>query len=413
MDAKTGDIGGCPMKDTKVRSLLGRTNKDWWPEALPVDMLHQHGASPDPMGDGLRLCRGLQQARLPGAESGPDRADDRQPAMVAGRLWPLRAVLDPHGLARGWDLSQRPTGGAAPIAGSSASLRSIQLAGQRQPRQGAAPAVADQAEVRPVDQLGRPVHPRRQCRHRIDGRAGVRLRRRPQGRLSSRRATSIWGAEENWVNAGRQDPHQPEELPELEGPLAAIQMGLIYVNPGRAGRQSRPAAVGARHQVDLPAHGDESGRDSRAHRRRPRLRQGARRGPAETSAPRRRRGHPPAGPRLAQRMTSGSASTPSPAGIEGAWSNNPTKWAENYFRLLFKYEYELVTSPAGAQQWQPINPKPEDMAPDARDPSKRVPTMMTTADMALKMDPEFRAISERFRDDQGRSRTPSPAPGSS
>ncbi|MEO7635927.1 MAG: peroxidase family protein, partial [Sphingomicrobium sp.] len=89
------------------------------------------------------------------------------------------------------------------------------------------------------------------------------------------------------------------------------------------------------------------------------------------------------------------------SGIEGAWSNNPTKWSGDYFRLLFKYDYELVKSPAGAQQWQPVNPAPEDMAPDARDPHKRVPTMMTTADMALKMDPEFRAISERFRDDQG------------
>ena len=68
--------------------------------------------------------------------------------------------------------------------------------------------------------------------------------------------------------------------------------------------------------------------------------------------------------------------------------------------MLFKYDYELTESPAGAKQWQPVNPDPEDMAPDARDPIKRVPTMMTTADMALKMDPEFRAISERFRDDQ-------------
>ncbi|HEV2043450.1 MAG TPA: peroxidase family protein, partial [Sphingomicrobium sp.] len=88
------------------------------------------------------------------------------------------------------------------------------------------------------------------------------------------------------------------------------------------------------------------------------------------------------------------------SGIEGAWSNNPTRWGGDYFRLLFKYDYELVESPAGAKQWQPVNASPEDMAPDARDPNKRVPTMMTTADMALKMDPEFRAISERFRDDQ-------------
>jgi catalase-peroxidase len=79
--------------------------------------------------------------------------------------------------------------------------------------------------------------------------------------------------------------------------------------------------------------------------------------------------------------------------------NTPTQWSENYFRLLLDYEYELVRSPAGAQQWQPINQREEDMAPAAHDPSKRVPTMMTTADMALKMDPEFRKISEKFRND--------------
>ena len=87
------------------------------------------------------------------------------------------------------------------------------------------------------------------------------------------------------------------------------------------------------------------------------------------------------------------------SGIEGSWVNTPTQWSENYFRLLLDYEYELVRSPAGAQQWQPINQKPEDMAPAAHDPSKRVPTMMTTADMALKMDPEFAMISEKFRND--------------
>ena len=87
------------------------------------------------------------------------------------------------------------------------------------------------------------------------------------------------------------------------------------------------------------------------------------------------------------------------SGIEGSWVNTPTKWSENYFRLLLDYDYELVRSPAGAQQWQPVNQKTEDMAPAAHDPSKRVPTMMTTADMALKMDPEFRAISEKFRND--------------
>ena len=99
----------------------------------------------------------------------------------------------------------------------------------------------------------------------------------------------------------------------------------------------------------------------------------------------------------ADEIASGNITT---SGIEGAWSNNPTQWGGDYFRILFKYDFELVKSPAGANQWQPINPDYEDMAPDARDPNKRVPTMMTTADMALKNDPEYRKISEKFRDNQ-------------
>ena len=84
------------------------------------------------------------------------------------------------------------------------------------------------------------------------------------------------------------------------------------------------------------------------------------------------------------------------SGIEGAWSNNPTQWSHDYFRLLFKYDYELTQSPAGANMWTPVNPDPEDMAPDARDPNKKVPTIMTTADMALKRDPDYAKISKRF-----------------
>jgi catalase-peroxidase len=86
------------------------------------------------------------------------------------------------------------------------------------------------------------------------------------------------------------------------------------------------------------------------------------------------------------------------SGLEGAWTPTPTKWSNNYFHMLLDYEYELVRSPAGAKQWQPKDVKPEDMAPAAHTPGKRVPTMMTTADMAFREDPEFRKISEHFRD---------------
>jgi catalase-peroxidase len=87
------------------------------------------------------------------------------------------------------------------------------------------------------------------------------------------------------------------------------------------------------------------------------------------------------------------------SGIEGAWTPTPIIWDDTFFHMLLDYEYELVKSPAGAQQWQPVNQKPEDMAPGAHSPGRRLPTMMTTADMAFKLDPEYRNISERFRAD--------------
>jgi catalase-peroxidase len=85
------------------------------------------------------------------------------------------------------------------------------------------------------------------------------------------------------------------------------------------------------------------------------------------------------------------------SGLEGPWTPTPTKWSMAYFHMLLDYEYELVRSPAGAKQWQPKNQKPEDMAPGAHSPDRRVPTMMTTADLAFKMDPKYREVCERFR----------------
>jgi catalase-peroxidase len=84
------------------------------------------------------------------------------------------------------------------------------------------------------------------------------------------------------------------------------------------------------------------------------------------------------------------------SGIEGAWKPNPTKWDMGYFDMLFGYEWELVKSPAGAHQWQPKNCRPEHMIPDAHDPSKKAPPMMTTADLSLRFDTIYEKISRRF-----------------
>jgi catalase-peroxidase len=189
---------------------------------------------------------------------------------------------------------------------------------------------------------------------------------------------------------------------QIEGPLAAIQMGLIYVNP--EGPQGNPhddegmardmketfarMAMNDEETVALTAGGHTFGK---AH------------GNGDPST----LGRAPAGADLAAQgfgWVSGEAhggigEHTVTSGIEGAWTNTPKEWSENYFRLLLDYDYELVKSPAGANQWQPINQKEEDMAPAAWDPNLKVPTMMTTADMALKRDPAYRAISEKFRND--------------
>ena len=209
-----------------------------------------------------------------------------------------------------------------------------------------------------------------------------------------------WGAEEKWVSEGAETRIQPDRELELEHPLAAIQMGLIYVNPEGPGGVPDPLqsardikitfermAMSPEETVALTAGGHTFGK---AH--------GAGDPSLVDSAPE-AADISLQGLGWASAHESGFGEHTITSGIEGSWVNTPTQWSEKYFRLLLDSESELVRSPAGAQQWQPIDQKPEDMAPAAHDPTKRVPTMMTTADIALKADPEFREISERFRND--------------
>ena len=210
-----------------------------------------------------------------------------------------------------------------------------------------------------------------------------------------------WGSEEQWVGQdGNKTRILPEEQLELEEPLAAIQMGLIYVNPEGPG--GVPDALQSARDIKITFE-----RMAMNHEETVALTAGG-----HTFGKAHGAGDPslvdvaPEGADIALQglgwsnsFETGLGEHTITSGIEGAWVNTPTTWSENYFRLLLDYEYELVRSPAGAKQWQPVNQREEDKAPAAHDPSKRVPTMMTTADMALKVDPEFRAISEKFRND--------------
>ena len=201
-----------------------------------------------------------------------------------------------------------------------------------------------------------------------------------------------WGAENTWLGDKRYSGER-----ELENPLAAVQMGLIYVNPeGPNGQPSVLAsardiretfarmAMNDYETVALTAGGHTFGKTHGA-------------GSASEVGP-----EPEGAPLEAMGLgwlsshKSGKGDDTITSGIEGAWTANPTKWDMGYFDVLFGYDWDLVKSPAGAWQWVPINPRPEHLAPAAHDPSKKVTTIMTTADMAMRMDPAYEKISRHF-----------------
>ena len=401
MDAKTGSMdGGCPVPHGQARSLLGRTNKDWWPDALPIDMLHQHGVSPDPMGEDFDYAEAFKQLDYQAL-----KADLTALMTDSKEWWPADyGHYGPFMIRMAWHAAgtYRVTDGRGGASSGQQRFEPLnswpdngnldkarRLLWPIKQKYGKHISWADLfilAGNVAIESMGGPVF----------GFGGGRKD------VFASEGDTFWGAEEIWVDQGAKTRILPEEgADELEGPLAAIQMGLIYVNPEGPGGNPDPLqsardmratfsrmAMNSEETVALTAGGHAFGK-------------------AHGAKPSERFGKNPASEAIhmqglgwltdSDEIGKGHITT---SGIEGAWSNNPTKWGGDYFRLLFKYDYELVRSPAGAQQWQPIGASEEDMAPDARDPNKRVPTMMTTADMALKIDPEFRAISERFRDDQ-------------
>ncbi len=204
-----------------------------------------------------------------------------------------------------------------------------------------------------------------------------------------------WGREEEWLQNKRYTGER-----DLEVPLGAVQMGLIYVNPQGPDGNPDPLAsakdiretfarmaMNDEETVALTAGGHTFGKSHGAADPDTYV------GPEPEGAPMEEMG-------LGWKNSyeTGKAGHTITSGIEGAWTANPTQWDNGYFDILFGYEWELVKSPAGAYQWHPINPKNEDMAPDAHDSSKKVTTMMTTADMAMREDPEYRKVSKRFHE---------------
>ena len=400
MDGNAG--GPAPLNDPKKtsaapRSLVGRTNRDWWPNQIAVDILHQQGRTGDPMGEGFSYAEAFKALdyaavkrdltalmtdsqswwpadyghygpffiRMAWHSAGTYRTGDGRGGAGAGqqRFAPLNSWPDNGNLDKArrllWPIKQK--------YGASLSWADLMILASN---------VAIESMGGPVFGFG-------------GGRADVW---EPEKDV-------YWGTEANWV-AAEETRIQPDKGLELESPLAAIQMGLIYVNPEGPGGVPE-ALLSARDIRETFARMGMNDEETVA------LTVGGHTfGKAHGAGDASKVGVEPEGADIAKQgmgwistHESGMGDDTITSGIEGAWTPTPIQWDMSYFDMLLDHEYELVRSPAGAKQWQPVGNPPETLAPAAHTPGKRVPTMMTTADMAFKFDPEYRKVMDRFRAD--------------
>jgi catalase-peroxidase len=400
MDAKTGDPLGCPMKKpAAIRSLLGRTNRDWWPNQLSLDILQQNGLSGDPMGDDFDYAAEFKTLDLAAVKADLTALmTDSQP------WWPADyGHYGPFFIRMAWHSAGTYRTGDGRGGASSGSQRFAPL--NSWPDNGN------------LDKARRLLWPIKQKYGRklswadlmiLAGNVAIESMGGPIFGFGGGRADVFepekdiyWGTEENWVgDPENQTRIQPDKDMALEEPLAAIQMGLIYVNPEGPGGNPDPI---------------QSGRDIRETFRRMGMNDeetaaltagGHTFGKAHGAGDASLVGAAPEGADIAQQgfgwmsgHESGIGDHTITSGIEGSWTPTPITWDMSYFDMLLDHDYELVRSPAGAKQWQPVGNPEETLAPKAHSPGVKAPTMMTTADMAMKMDPAYRAVMEKFRAD--------------
>jgi catalase-peroxidase len=398
MDAKTS---GSPLSDPSkepaaLRSLLGRTNRDWWPNQLSLEILHQFGLSGNPMGDDFDYAKEFSSIDYTALKKDLTALmTDSQPWWPAdyGHYGPffIRMAWHSAGTYRTGDGRGGASSGTqrfAPLnswpdnANLDKARRLLWPIKQKYGRKLSWADLLILAGNVAVESMGGPIF----------GFGGGRED------VYEPEKDIYWGTEEFWVGNEKNETRiQPEKQMVLENPLAAIQMGLIYVNPEGPGGQPDPlqSARDVRETFARMAMNDEETTALTAG--------GHTFGKCHGAGDAAKVGAEPEGADIAQQglgwqsgHKSGVGDDTITSGIEGAWTPTPIKWSMNYFRMLLEYDYELVKSPAGAWQWQPKDQKPEDMAPGAHSSDRRVPTMMTTADMGFKLDPEYRKICERF-----------------
>ena len=388
-----GGAGKCPVMHgggAPVATFAGRSNKDWWPNQLNLSILHQHGPQTSPLGDAFNYAEEFKKLDLAAVKK------DLYALMTDSQdWWPadwghyggffIRMTWHAAGTYRTGD----GRGGAGAGTQRFAPLNSWPDNGN-------------------LDKARRLLWP-------IKKKYGNRLSWADLLVLAGNCALESMGFKTFGFGGGRADVWAPEEDiywgnedtwlgdnrysgdRELANPLAAVQMGLIYVNPQGPNGNPDPVASGRdvretfarmamndEETVALVAGGHTFGKAHGAG-------DAAHVGPEPEGAPIEAMG-------LGWLSTHGSGKGVDTitSGIEGAWKPNPTKWDMGYFDMLFGYEWELVKSPAGAHQWRAKDVRPEHMIPDAHDPSKSYAPMMTTADLSLRFDPLYEPISRRF-----------------
>ncbi len=385
----------CPFAHSGKTALGAQSNRDWWPNQLNLAILHQHAPASNPLGADFDYAEAFQKLdyaalkadlkalmtdsqdwwpadwghygglfiRMAWHSAGTYRTADGRGGAGTGnqRFAPLNSWPDNGNLDKArrllWPLKQK--------YGNAISWADLMiLAGN----------VALESMGFKTFGFG-------------GGRADIF---QPEEDI-------YWGAEAEWLATSDKPNSRYSGDRELENPLAAVQMGLIYVNPEGPDGNPDPVASGrdvretfARMAMDdeetvaLVAGGHTFGKAHGAG-------DAALVGPAPEAAPIEAQGLG-----WINQFGTGKGIYTTTSGIEGAWKPHPTTWDNGYFDMLFGYEWALTRSPAGAQQWVPKNCKPEHMIPDAHDPSRKHPPMMTTADLSLRFDPAYEKISRRF-----------------
>ncbi|MBB1310838.1 catalase/peroxidase HPI [Pseudoalteromonas sp. SR41-8] len=389
--------GKCPiMHGSNTQS--SNSNTDWWPKALNLDILHQHDTKPNPYGDDFNYAEEFKKLDLEAVKT------DLKNLMTQSQDW--------------WPADWGHYGGLM-IRMAWHSAGSYRLADGRggggTGNQRFAPLNSwpDNANLDKARRLLWPI--KKKYGNKLSwgdliilagNMAYESMGLKTFGFAGGREdiwhpeKDVYWGAEKQWLAPSDERYDNVAKPDTMENPLAAVQMGLIYVNPEGVNGQPDPLKTAAqvRETFARMAMDDEETAALTVGGHTVGKTHGN--GSEENLSP-----EPEAADVFEQGLgwnnhkTRGIGRDTMTSGIEGAWTTHPTKWDNGYCYLLLNYEWELTKSPAGANQWEPVNIKEEDKPVDVEDPSIRLNPIMTDADMAMKMDPSYRKIIERFYND--------------